>query len=61
METGAELGPGALDFWIGQRMVWLDVRDDSLRWEWQRSTDDGASWQVSWAPTYTRGDEPGRR
>ena len=37
-----------------QRMVWLDVRADSLRWEWQRSTDEGASWLVSWALTYER-------
>lgn len=42
------------DHKVLQRMVWLDVRADSLRWEWQRSTDEGASWLVSWALTYER-------
>jgi hypothetical protein len=41
-----------------QRMVWLDVRDDSLKWEWQRSEDRGASWQVSWALMYQRVHDP---
>jgi hypothetical protein len=39
-------------------MVWLDVRDDSFRWEWQRSTDDGATWQVTWELAYRRVDAP---
>ena len=42
-----------------QRMVWLDVRDDGFRWEWQRSTDHGASWQVSWPLAYRRVGRPG--
>jgi hypothetical protein len=37
-----------------QRMVWLDVRDDNFRWEWQRSPDHGVTWQVSWPLTYRR-------
>jgi hypothetical protein len=37
-----------------QRMVWLDVTADSLRWEWQRSTDGGASWTVMWPLDYRR-------
>jgi hypothetical protein len=37
-----------------QRMVWLDVTDDSLRWEWQRSTDAGANWMVMWPLDYRR-------
>ena len=37
-----------------QRMVWLDVRDDSFRWEWQRSTDRGVSWKLSWPLEYRR-------
>ena len=37
-----------------QRMVWLDVRDDGFRWEWQRSADNGATWEVAWPLTYTR-------
>ena len=37
-----------------QRMVWLDVEADSLRWEWQRSTDGGTTWEVSWPIDYRR-------
>jgi hypothetical protein len=37
-----------------QRMVWLDVGDDSFRWEWQRSADQGGTWEVSWALDYRR-------
>jgi hypothetical protein len=37
-----------------QRMVWLDVRDDAFRWEWQRSTDQGVTWAVSWPLDYRR-------
>jgi len=37
-----------------QRMVWLDVRGDSFRWEWQRSVDGGVTWTVSWPLTYQR-------
>lgn len=42
-----------------QRMVWLDVRDDSFRWEWQRSTDRGMTWELSWALAYQRAGRPG--
>lgn len=37
-----------------QRMVWLDVTPDSLRWQWQRSRDGGASWDVIWKIDYQR-------
>jgi hypothetical protein len=37
-----------------QRMVWLEVTHDGFRWEWQRSTDGGASWEVLWPLTYVR-------
>jgi hypothetical protein len=37
-----------------QRMVWLDVTPEGLRWEWQRSTDDGVSWTILWALDYRR-------
>jgi len=36
------------------RMVWLDVTSTSLRWEWQRSTDGGATWATAWAIDYRR-------
>lgn len=37
-----------------QRMVWYDIGDDSLRWNWERSDDGGASWEVLWEIRYTR-------
>ena len=37
-----------------QRMVWLDVTPDALRWEWQRSLDAGATWEIVWAIHYRR-------
>ena len=39
---------------VTQRMVWLDVRPDSLRWQWQRSDDGGATWHVAWEIDYRR-------
>jgi hypothetical protein len=37
-----------------QRMVWLDVTTDAFRWQWQRSADDGATWDVVWEIDYRR-------
>lgn len=37
-----------------RRMVWRDVAADSLRWEWQLSTDGGATWSVLWPLDYRR-------
>lgn len=37
-----------------QRMVWLDVTADTLRWQWQRSRDAGASWDIAWEIDYHR-------
>ncbi len=39
---------------IVQRMVWLDVTEDSFRWQWQRSADDRATWIVAWEIDYRR-------
>jgi hypothetical protein len=39
---------------VRQRMVWLDVTDDGFRWEWQRSTDGGETWTVTWPLDYRR-------
>jgi hypothetical protein len=39
---------------VVQRMVWLDVTADGLRWQWQRSRDGRATWQVAWEITYRR-------
>jgi hypothetical protein len=37
-----------------QRMVWRDVEADRLTWTWERSTDDGASWETLWTIRYQR-------
>lgn len=37
-----------------QRMVWLDVTPDAFRWQWQRSGDGGATWEVAWEIDYRR-------
>jgi len=39
---------------ITQRMVWLDVSRDAMRWQWQRSADGGSTWQVAWEIAYRR-------
>jgi hypothetical protein len=39
-----------------QRMVWYDITDQSLNWNWERSGDDGASWTVLWEIRYTRAE-----
>jgi hypothetical protein len=39
---------------VQMRMTWLDVRPESLRWEWQRSTDGGKSWLAMMVIRYTR-------
>jgi len=37
-----------------QRMLWLDVTMDALRWQWQRSSDRGVTWDVAWEVSYRR-------
>jgi hypothetical protein len=39
---------------VVQRMIWLDVTTDAFRWQWQRSGDRGASWEVAWEIDYRR-------
>ena len=39
---------------VVQRMVWLDVTPDAMRWQWQRSADGGSTWQVAWEIAYRR-------
>jgi len=39
---------------VHDRMVWLDVTSDSLRWQWQRSRDGEASWDLTWQIDYRR-------
>jgi hypothetical protein len=37
-----------------QRMVWQDVKRDSLKWLWQRSDDGGRTWSTQWEIDYRR-------
>ncbi|HEX5132117.1 MAG TPA: hypothetical protein VFX92_06485 [Candidatus Krumholzibacteria bacterium] len=37
-----------------QRMVWSNIGPDSFDWSWERSDDNGATWQVVWPIHYTR-------
>ena len=37
-----------------QRMVWSDIRPESLHWSWEHSDDGGGSWTVDWAIDYRR-------
>ncbi len=37
-----------------QRMVWYDIMQDSLQWNWERSEDKGKTWTVLWKIKYTR-------
>ena len=39
---------------VRQRMVWYDISHDSLMWHWERSGDDGETWEVMWQIKYTR-------
>lgn len=39
---------------VHDRMVWLDVTSESLRWQWQRSTDGGTTWDLTWEIDYRR-------
>ena len=37
-----------------QRMVWYNITDKSFTWDWQKSTDQGKSWETSWQILYQR-------
>jgi hypothetical protein len=37
-----------------RRMVWLDVTAHAFRWQWQRSADGGATWDLVWEIDYQR-------
>lgn len=39
---------------VMQRMVWHEITDQGLLWNWERSEDEGESWQVLWQIRYTR-------
>lgn len=37
-----------------QRMVWQEIRANSLEWLWQRSDDGGRTWKTAWKIDYRR-------
>lgn len=39
---------------IVQRMVFRDIADDSLKWDWQGSRDGGNTWNDHWTINYQR-------
>jgi hypothetical protein len=41
---------------VGKRMVFLDIEPDAFRWRWERSRDDGASWEPLWTIDYRRAE-----
>jgi hypothetical protein len=36
------------------RMLWHEISADSLRWNWEFTTDGGKAWQTVWAIAYER-------
>jgi len=42
---------------ILQRMVWHNIQEDSLDWNWERSEDGGATWELVWGIHYQRKSE----
>lgn len=39
---------------ILQRMVFYDITENSFRWDWEVSEDDGTTWQLRWRINYIR-------
>lgn len=39
---------------VMQRMVYDEIRPDGLRWQWQRSLDEGKAWTTMWDVRYRR-------
>jgi hypothetical protein len=35
-------------------MVWYDIQENKLEWNWERSDDNGQTWRVLWQIHYTR-------
>lgn len=49
--TGSEEGVR-----VEKRMVFSDIEPDAFRWRWERSADDGATWELLWTIDYRRAD-----
>ena len=39
---------------VMQRMVWYNIAPDELDWNWERSDDQGRTWNTLWHIHYTR-------
>ena len=39
---------------IISRMQFYDIRENSLIWDWERSTDNGDTWELQWRINYVR-------
>ena len=39
---------------IMQRMVWYNISENQLDWNWEKSEDDGKTWKVMWKIHYKR-------
>ncbi len=39
---------------IQQRMVFYDIKEKSMTWDWELSTDGGETWNLNWRIFYTR-------
>lgn len=42
---------------VMQRMIFYNIADDSLVWNWESSLDDGKTWKQNWVIHYKRTDE----
>lgn len=39
---------------VKQRMIFSNIRKDSLEWNWESSLDDGKTWKTNWKINYQR-------
>ena len=39
---------------IKQRMIFYNISENQLDWNWEKSTDNGKTWQLAWKIHYTR-------
>lgn len=42
---------------VTQRMVFYNIQDDSMTWDWESSADGGETWTLNWRIFYERMDE----
>ncbi len=42
--------------WSQARMVFYNITDDSLTWDWEGTTDSGKNWNLQWKINYVRAE-----